>query len=78
MAKVYKMWTKAELKEFVYLWETETAEAIAERFGVSRATISNIAVKFRKAGFPLTMKRQVGTSHSLIREVIAELGKRGR
>lgn len=54
------MWTKAELKEFVKLWEAKTPETLAQQFKVSKATIQQLATKLRKYGLKLTKKRRGG------------------
>ncbi len=74
--KNYKAWTKDELKEFVKLWESVSSAELAQRFGVTKATISAIAARFRRAGFPLVMKRRNGHLDELISEAIREIKRR--
>jgi transposase len=73
--KTYKLghsWTKDELKRFLDLWDNTSSIEMAERFGVSKQTISAVAAKFRKAGYPLVQKRKNGILNLLIKEVIRE------
>lgn len=66
------MWTKQELKKVLEMWETKTTESIAAEFKVSKATIQQMATKFRKLGAKLAKKHRVGYLDNLMKEVIKE------
>jgi predicted DNA-binding transcriptional regulator YafY len=76
--KHYHSWTKDELREFLTLWESCTTEELAERFGVSTATIYSTAARFRELGVPVQKKKRVNTLNLLMQEVAAEMTTRTR
>lgn len=73
--KAYKrgpnhQWTKSELTEVISLWDKETVQGLADRLGLNKTQIQQIATRFRKMGVKLTRKRQNGYLDTLMKEVV--------
>ena len=68
------MYTKQFFQTFVKIWETSSADEMAQKLDISRAKVNYIASKIRKAGYHLTAKRQAGVFQSLLVESLDEIG----
>ncbi len=71
--KSYHQWTKDQIKKVLKMWESHTAQEIAEEIGVSKEKITGIANVLRKKGFKLSKKRQNGYFQILIDELKQEM-----
>jgi len=68
-----KAWTKEDIKLVLRLWEETTTEELAEKLGVSHATVYYIAKEIRKVNPKLIPKKsRKGVLQGLIREVLAK------
>ncbi len=63
------MWTRAQLNDVITLWDSETVQALADRIGVTKNQVQQIATRFRKMGVKLARKRQNGYLETLMKEV---------
>ncbi len=67
------MWTKQMVKEVIGLWESMTANQIADKINVRKDQVNYIASRIRQAGYKLPRKHVTGYVGSLIKEVLSEI-----
>ena len=70
MSTLRKQWSPSDIKLVVTLWESKTTADIAEELGRTVQAVQGLAVKIRKAGYPLKRKHMTGTLQHLIRETL--------
>lgn len=68
------MYTKKFFQTFVTLWETSSADQMAQKLNINRKQVSQIAGRIRKLGYPLTYKRQNSNFELLLEEALSEIG----
>lgn len=72
---VHRMITKEEIKAVAQLWETKTAQSIAQELGLNTYQVMRVAKMLRDAGLELPKKHINGVFKNLINEVVGELKK---
>jgi hypothetical protein len=72
--KVYKPWTKEDMRKVLELWENHSIEQIAEMLNRKKWQIAYIANAFKKAGYQLPRKNVKGLDYGLVKEVLKEHG----
>ena len=72
--KRYPMfWTKKQLKQLIFLWETESLASIAKKMNFSITKVRAMAFTLRKAGFPLERKKKDGYVQPMLKELAKEM-----
>ncbi len=63
------MWTIAEAKIVLTLWNQKTKAEVAEELGVTELQLQGIVAQLRKAGFNLPKKHKNGHLRNLLEEM---------
>ncbi len=70
----FKMFTKQEIRKVVTLWENLSVGEIAKELDRKPASITYLAKKVRKCGYPLPKKYIKRESDSLVKITLKEMG----
>lgn len=62
--------TVKQIRQFHALWESKSAQEIADEMGLNRAQVAYVAARIRKAGYELPHKRINGYWDTLIKEAL--------
>jgi len=68
------MWTKAEIRKVLTLWEAKSIEDLAKELDVNPQQITYIVAVLRKEGFDLPKKKRPSVINNLLLELKKEYG----